>query len=111
GLDPTGRVFFHFTSSRVWRTNNGGLSFTMIGSATPPTSPGLPSNRRFRSSPYDLGVSPTDLNRIAVGASGGFLDVTTNGGASWAPHHPVPLPAPRHGFLPPLGQPGNPHPL
>ena len=82
-LDPTGRVFFHFTNSRVWRTNDGGLNFIRIASATAPTSTGLPSNRRFRSSPYNLGLSPTDLNRIALGAAGGFLDITTNGGASW----------------------------
>lgn len=82
-LDATGRVFFHFTGSRVWRTNDGGLNFIMIGSATPPISPGLPAVRRFRSSPHNLGVSPQDLNRIAVGANGGFLDITTNGGASW----------------------------
>ena len=82
-LDATGRVFFHFTASRVWRTNDGGLSFVRLGSATPPTSPGLPSNRRFRSSPYNLGLSPADLNHIAVGAGGGFLDVTTDGGATW----------------------------
>ncbi len=82
-LDPTGRVFFHFTNSRVWRTNDGGLTFINIGSATAPTSPGIPAARRFRSSPYNLGVSPTDLNRIAVGAGGGFLDITTDGGATW----------------------------
>jgi hypothetical protein len=82
-LDTTGRVFFHFSASRVWRSNNGGLTWTRIASATAPTSPGLPSTRRFRSSPYNLGVSPTDLNRIAVGADRGFLDITTNGGASW----------------------------
>src|SRR5688572_13881488 len=64
-LDPTGRVFFHFTNSRVWRTNDGGLSFIMIGSATPPTSPGLPPARRFRSSPHNIAVSPSDLNRVA----------------------------------------------
>jgi hypothetical protein len=82
-LDSTGRVFFHFTNSRVWRTVNGGLDWAIIGSATAPTSPGLPAARRFRSSPYNLGVSPTDLRRIAVGAAGGFLDITTDGGASW----------------------------
>ena len=82
-LDGSGRIFYHFTASRVWRTNNGGLSFTMIGSATAPVSPGLPSTRRFRSGPHNLGVSPLDLNRVAVGASGGFIDVTTNGGANW----------------------------
>lgn len=82
-LDPTGRVFFHFSNSRVWRSDNGGLNWTRIGSAIAPTSPGLPPTRRFRSSPYNLGVSPHDLGRIAVGAGGGFLDITTNGGASW----------------------------
>ena len=82
-LDPTGRIFFHFSSARVWRTNNGGLSWILIGSAVGVPSPGLPPTRRFRSSPHNLGVSPTDLNRIAVGAAGGFIDITTNGGASW----------------------------
>jgi hypothetical protein len=82
-LDSTGRVFFHFSNARVWKTANGGLTWTRIASAIAPTSPGLPLARRFRSSPYNLGVSPTDLNRIAVGAGGGFLDITTNGGASW----------------------------
>ena len=82
-LDATGRVFFHFSNARVWRTNNGGLNWILIGSAVGIPSPGLPPARRFRSSPYNLGVSPTDLNHIAVGAAGGFLDITTNGGASW----------------------------
>jgi hypothetical protein len=83
GLDATGRVFFHFSNARVWRTTNGGLSWTLIASAIAPTSPGLVPARRFRSSSYDLGLSPTDLSRIAVGAAGGFLDITTDGGASW----------------------------
>lgn len=82
-LDPTGRIFFHFSNARVWRSNNGGLTWNLIGSAVGVPSPGLPPARRFRSSPYNLGVSPTDLNRIAVGAASGFLDITTNGGASW----------------------------
>ncbi len=82
-LDPSGRVFFHFSNSRVWKSVNGGLNWTRIASATTPTSPGLPATRRFRSSPYNLGVSPTDLNRIAIGAAGGFLDITTDGGATW----------------------------
>ena len=86
-LDATGKVFFHFSASRVWKTVNGGLTWTRIASATASAgvaiSPGLPSTRRFRSSPYNLGVSPTDLNRIAVGAGGGFIDITTDGGATW----------------------------
>ena len=35
-LDTTGRVFFHFSNARVWRSNNGGLSWTLIGSASRP---------------------------------------------------------------------------
>ena len=98
-LDSTGRVFFHFTNSRVWRTNDGGLNWILIGSATAPTSPGLPVARRFRSSPYNLGVSPTDLNRIAVGAGGGFLDITTNGGASWTDLNLIALVPGYQGFV------------
>jgi hypothetical protein len=45
--------------------------------------PGLPAARRFRSTPYNLGVNATDINRIAIGAASGFFDVTTNGGAAW----------------------------
>lgn len=82
-LDTTGRVFFHFSNARVWRSNNGGLNWILIGSAVGVPSPGLPPARRFRSSPYNLGVAPNDLNRIAVGAAGGFIDITTNGGATW----------------------------
>ena len=99
GLDATGKVFFHFTNSRVWRTTNGGLTFTMIGSATAPNSPGLPAGRVFRSSPYNLGVSPTDLNVIALGAGGGFLDVTTNGGASWTDLNLIALVPGYQGFV------------
>jgi hypothetical protein len=91
GLDASGRTFFHFSSTRVWRSINGGVNWQLLAAARtapgqPPISPGFPSNgsRTFRSSPYNLGVSPTDLNRIAIGAAGGFLDISTNGGASWA---------------------------
>ena len=86
-LDPTGRVFFHFSQTRIWRTNNGGLTWGLLAGARLPTlSPGFPSDgsRTFRSSPYNISVSPTDLGRIAVGAAGGFVDITTNNGATWA---------------------------
>jgi hypothetical protein len=98
-LDPTGRVFFHFSNARVWRTNNGGLSWNLIGSAVGVPSPGLPTTRRFRSSPYNLGVSPTDLNRIAVGAGGGFLDITTDGGANWTDLNLIALVPGYQGFV------------
>ena len=81
GLDATGRLFFHFSNSRVWRTTNGGLNWTLIAAAG--VSPGLPAARRFRSSSYNMGFSPTNLSRLAIGAAGGFLDISTNGGATW----------------------------
>ncbi len=99
GLDPTGRVFFHFTASRVWRSNNGGLSWIRLASATAPTSTGLPAARRFRSSTHNLSVSPLDLNRIALGAAGGFLDITTDGGATWADLNLVSLVPGYQGFV------------
>ena len=58
-LDPTGRVFFHFTASRVWRTNDGGLNWVRLIRDRADLT-GLPAARRFRSSPHNLGVSPTD---------------------------------------------------
>ena len=98
-LDTTGRVFFHFSNARVWRSNNGGLSWNLIGSAVGVPSPGLPAARRFRSSPYNLGVSPGDLNRIAVGAGGGFLDITTDGGAHWTDLNLIALVPGYQGFV------------
>ena len=93
GLDPSGRVFYMFTNSRVWKTTTAGLS---SGTCTIVNQPGcgwkwfgsagvngLPSTRRFRSSPFNISVSPTDLNRTVVGAGSGFMDVTTNAGAAW----------------------------
>jgi hypothetical protein len=93
GLDATGKVFFTFSNARIWKTTTSGLS---SGTCTVVNQPGcgwkwiasagvggILSTRRFRSTPYNLGVSPTDINRIAAGASSGFIDVTTNGGAAW----------------------------
>jgi hypothetical protein len=98
-LDATGRVFFHFSNARVWRSNNGGLNWILIGSAVGVPSPGLPPARRFRSSSYNLGVSPNDLNRIAVGAAGGFVDITTNGGATWTDVNLIALVPGYQGFV------------
>jgi hypothetical protein len=59
----------------------------------------LPAARRFRSSPYNLGVSPTDLNRIAIGAGGGFLDITTDGGTTWTDLNLIALVPGYQGFV------------
>lgn len=93
GLDATGKVFFFFSNSRVWKTTSSGLSTGSCGVVNAPGCgwkwfgsagvAGIPSTRRFRSTPFNIGVSPTDLNRVAVGAASGFFDVTTNLGTSW----------------------------
>jgi len=93
GLDPSGDVFFMFTNSRVWKTTSSGIS---TGTCTIVNQPGcgwkwfgsagvagIPAARRFRSTPYNISVSPTDINRVVVGAASGFMDVTTNLGTSW----------------------------
>src|SRR5262249_45428244 len=92
GLDPTGRIFYHFTVSRIDKTTDGGLTWAIIASTTssavPPVSvsPGFPlpsGTRTFRSSTANLGISPIDLNHIAIGGASGFLDISTDGGLSW----------------------------
>jgi hypothetical protein len=85
-------VFFMFTNSRVWKTTSAGNS---TGACTIVKQPrcgwkwfgsaavaGLPAARRFCSTPYNMSVSPTDINRVVVGAGNGFIDVTTNLGTS-----------------------------
>jgi|GEM_PF-1074824 len=98
-LDPTGKVFYTFTNTRVYKTVNGGLNWTVIGRVNVPAGNGLPAGRTFRSTAYDLGVSPLDQNRVAVGAAGGFLDITTNGGTNWTDLNLIALvPSPGIGY-------------
>jgi hypothetical protein len=82
-LDPTGRIFFTFTATRVYKTINGGLNWTVIARVNTAPTVGLPAGRTFRSTAYNLGVSPLDLNRIVMGAAGGFIDISTDGGVNW----------------------------
>jgi len=104
-LDPTGRVFYHFSGTRIWKTINGGLTWTRIAAARASTgvtiSPGFPADgsRSFRSSPYDLAIGSTDLNHIAIGAAGGFLDISTNGGANWTDLNLISLVPGYQGFV------------
>jgi len=109
GLDSSGRVFFHFSNRRVWKTVSGGIATgsCTAGAITVASSAGcgwrwigsqlaggnMLATRSFRSTPYNLGVSPTDINRIAVGAQGftgsanvpaaGYVEITTNNGTTW----------------------------
>jgi hypothetical protein len=77
---PTNSIVYFSTApggairSRLWRTTNGGTSFTEITGTLPD---------RYYS---DIAVDPTDPNRIAVSLSGfgsSHVYLSTNGGTSW----------------------------
>lgn len=97
--DPTGHVFFNYTSRQIYRTTNAGGLWTDIGhtlipgipTANPPIpntppSPGIGAARIFRDTPHGIGVSPTadGQNHVAVVCNGGFVVVTHDGGATWS---------------------------
>lgn len=89
--DPTGQVFYTYTSRQIYKTTNAGGLWTDVGHTTipgspsTPPSPGIGAARIFRDTPHGIGVSPTadGQNHIAVACSGGFVVVTHNGGATW----------------------------
>lgn len=94
--DPTGQVFYNYTSREIYKTSNAGGLWTDIGHTTipgttnPPTpntppSPGIGASRIFRDTPHGIGVSPTadGQNHVAVVCNGGFVVVTHNGGVTW----------------------------
>src|SRR5262249_13221289 len=92
--DPTGQVFYNYTSRQIYKTTNAGGLWTDIGHtqipgtppnpATPP-SPGIGAARIFRDTPHGIGLSPTPdgPTHAAVVRTGGFVVVTHNGGATW----------------------------
>jgi hypothetical protein len=94
--DPSGQVFYNYTSRQIYRTSNAGDLWTDIGhtlipaTSNPPApaippSPGINAARIFRDTPHGIGVSPTadGQNHVAVVCNGGFVVVTHNGGATW----------------------------
>jgi hypothetical protein len=96
--DPTGQVFYTYTSRQIYRTTAAGSLWVDIGhtlvpgipTATPPVppippSPGINPARIFRDTTHGIGVSPTadGQNHVAVVCNGGFVVVTHNGGATW----------------------------
>ena len=94
--DPTGQVFYNYTSRQIYKTTDAGGLWTDIGHtqipqpgnpAPPPVppSPGIGAARIFRDTPHGIGVSPTadGQNHVAVVCNGGFVVVTHNGGGAW----------------------------
>lgn len=91
--DTAGLSFFTYTSVEIYRTNDGGVSWTDIGHSTipqknPPNippSPGIGAARIFRDTPHGVGVSPVadGLNHVAVVCNSGWVVVTHDGGNTW----------------------------
>lgn len=108
-VDPTGGVFYTYTTRQIFKTTDGGFTWTDIGHVPhsnvnadctaftgPPTataSPGLSPSRRFRQVTHGIGVSPVPpdpnnpaadgRNHVAVAASAGWVVTSHDGGASW----------------------------
>jgi hypothetical protein len=80
--DPTGKVFFTSSRLQVYETIDGGLTWTVIGSVGAATHTIL-AGTTLRSTAHAVGVSPVDLLHVGVIASGGHVEITTDGGNTW----------------------------
>ena len=87
----------------LFKTTNGGHSWTVISPDLSRKNPELPSTlgiyaseaatREHRGVIYSIGPSPIDVNVIWTGSDDGAVHVTRNGGASWSDVTPPELTA------------------
>ena len=79
---PSGKILYSNTAGRVFWVDLGAapLAVHLIGQ---PGGGGIPLTVTFRGSAHGLGVSPVDLLHVGVPATGGHIELTSNGGASW----------------------------
>ena len=106
-VDPTGGVFYTYTAKQIFKTTDGGFTWTDIGHAahlvvnadctafvgSVGPSPGISAGRSFRAVTHGIGVSPVPpdpndptadgKNHIAVAGGSGWVVVTHDGGATW----------------------------
>ncbi|PYY16640.1 MAG: hypothetical protein DMG60_14425, partial [Acidobacteria bacterium] len=90
--DPSGRAVFTFTTFRAFQLTSGATTFTSRtiaqlpnGAATPSSGLAAFAGRAFRGQAHALGVSPVDLNHVAIAMNGGGLAISTDATAS--PNH------------------------
>jgi hypothetical protein len=82
--DPSGLVFFTYSNNGTG-TNSGKIfqssatGWTTIGTVN--VTPGLVHGARSVS--HGIGVSPQDLQHIAVAGLSGYVPITVNGGSTW----------------------------
>jgi photosystem II stability/assembly factor-like uncharacterized protein len=81
-----------FASNTVWKTSNGGQSWTEISPDLTRKTWSVPANVGVytpkvnvtqRGVVYALAPSPRDINRIWAGTDDGLIRVTTDGGKTW----------------------------
>jgi hypothetical protein len=79
---PTGKIYYTASAGRVNVVDFRGV-LPAVGIVANSGSGGVPAGVTFRPGPRGIGVSPVDLNHIGVPASGGHVELTSNGGTSW----------------------------
>jgi len=80
--DPTGKVFFTYSGLHIFKSVDGGVHWTTIGTL------GVGGNvpvtlAALRGVPHGVGISPVDTLHIAIAGGSGHLAVTVDGGTTW----------------------------
>jgi photosystem II stability/assembly factor-like uncharacterized protein len=93
-FSPTDPHTLYFSSNQVWRTTDGGKSWTAISpDLTRKTWSAPPNVGKYRGTEeakatqrgvvYTIAPSPLDGNRIWAGTDDGLIHVTSDGGTTW----------------------------
>ncbi len=92
-FSPADPHVLYFAAQVLFKTTNGGRSWTTISPDLTRPDPGVPSTlgvyaQRAAAAPhrgviYSIGPSPRDVNRIWVGTDDGLIQTTRDGGAHW----------------------------
>jgi photosystem II stability/assembly factor-like uncharacterized protein len=93
-FSPTDPHTLYFSSNQVWKTVDGGKSWTAISpDLTRKTWTAPPNVGKYRGTEeakatqrgvvYTIAPSPLDGNRIWAGTDDGLIHLTTDGGATW----------------------------
>jgi photosystem II stability/assembly factor-like uncharacterized protein len=93
-FSPVDPRILYFASNTLWKTSNGGTSWTEISPDLTRKTWEVPVNvgvykgtpnatPRQRGVIYTIAPSPLDVNRIWIGTDDGLIHVTTDGGKNW----------------------------